>query len=82
MGGRRRSSLFEGINHENDDILRVRDDSIRRLSQAHGNIASEAAQARLATEFEKSLTVRNAVKLYKKAIIYSLIMSLAVVMEG
>lgn len=81
MSGRRRSSLVN-VERSNDGVLRVNDDAIRRLSQAHNDIGQQTADAKFATEQEKSLTIRQAVRLYKKAICYSLIMSLAVVMEG
>ena len=80
MSERRRSSLAS--KPHDDGILRANDDVIRRLSQAHDSIGKETADARNATEAEKSLSVRQAVRLYKRAICFSLVMSLAVVMEG
>lgn len=80
MSQRRRSSLAN-VSH-NDGVLRVRDDSIRRLSQAYDGIGLDQAEAQDATNKEKSLTVRQSIRLYKKAILFSMAMSLAVVMEG
>ena len=79
--GRRRSSV---VSHArmNDGIVRVRDDSIRRLSVAHANIGQEQADAKAAFNAERAMTVRQAIRLYKKAILFSMAMSLAVVMEG
>ena len=77
----RRTSLVN-IDHRNDGVLRVKDDSVRRLSQAHNNIGQEIADAKQASNAEKSMSVRDSIKLYKKAICFSLIMSLAVIMEG
>lgn len=65
-----------------DGVVRVPDESIRRLSAAHANMGTEQKEARLATDVEKGMSVRQAVRLYKKAIIFSMIMSMAVVMEG
>lgn len=70
------------VDHHNDGVLRATDDTVRRLSQAHDGIGREAADAKNATDAEKGLSVRQAVRLYKKAIGFSLVMSLAVVMEG
>lgn len=70
------------VERQDDGVLRVKDDAIRRLSEAHDNVGQEADDAQKATAFEKSLTIPQAVSLYKRAICYSLIMSLAVVMEG
>ena len=81
MSQRRRSSVAS-VNRENDGIIRVRNDSIRRLSQAYENNDIEQAEAQDATNKEKSMTVRQSVRLYKKAILFSMAMSLAVVMEG
>lgn len=81
MPERRRSSLVS-VSHNNDGVLRASDDVVRRLSQAHDDIGKETLDARNATNAEKSLSVRQAVRLYKRAIGYSLVMSLAVVMEG
>lgn len=80
MSERRRSSVAS--KSHNDGVLRANDDVVRRLSQAHDNIGKETADAKNATQAEKSLSVRQAVRLYKKAIGFSMIMSLAVVMEG
>lgn len=78
--GRRSSSVT--VSRDNDGVVRVNDEAFRRLSQANTNIGKEQTDARLATENEKSLSIWQAVRLYKKAICYSLVMSLAVVMEG
>ena len=62
--------------------MRVNDDAFRRLSQANTNMGQEQFDAKNATDNEKSLSIPQAKKKKKKAICYSLIMSLAVVMEG
>ncbi|KAF1359526.1 sugar transporter [Lizonia empirigonia] len=78
---RQKSSL---VSHDcvDDGTVRVNDDALRRLSVTHTNIGQQQEGARLATEAEKTMTVRQAIRLYKWAIIYSMAMSLAVVMEG
>lgn len=55
---------------------------MRKLSLAHDNIGHDIAEAKIASGAEKEMSVRDAVKLYRRGIICSLIMSLAVVMEG
>lgn len=65
-----------------DDTVRVNDDAIQRLSVVRTDMGQQQEDARLATNAEKALTVRQAIRLYKWAIIYSMAMSLAVVMEG
>ena len=68
--------------HNNDGVLRMKDESMRKLSLAHDNIGHDIAEAKIASGAEKEMSVRDAVKLYRRGIICSLIMSLAVVMEG
>ena len=72
------------VSHQrvNDGTVRVNDDAMRRLSATRTGIAQQQEDARLATHAEKTMTVRQAIRLYKWAIIYSMAMSLAVVMEG
>lgn len=65
-----------------DEVVRVKDESIRRLSAVNANIGQEQADAKAAFDSERSMTVRQAIRLYKKAILFSMAMSLAVVMEG
>lgn len=81
MASRRRSSLTD-ITRVNDGVMRVNDDAFRRLSEARPDIVQQGKEAQTATDAEKNLTVKQSIRLYKKAICYSLIMSLAVVMEG
>ena len=78
---RRRSSVVQ-VNREYDGVLRVNDESVRRMSHANAFIAGDIANAKQASENEKELTVRDAIKLYKKGICFSLLFSLAVIMEG
>lgn len=81
MTNPRRSSSVT-VTRDNDGVMRVNDDAFRRLSQAQANLGQDQFDAKLANDNEKSLSIMQAIKLYKKAICYSLIMSLAVVMEG
>ena len=80
--GKRRQSSVILREHVEDGMVRIKDDAIRRLSVVRTNIEQQQEDARLATEAEKAMTVRQALRLYKWAIIYSMAMSLAVVMEG
>lgn len=80
-GERRRSSVVVH-GRVDDGTVRVNDDAIRRLSVIRTDIGQQQEDARLATSAEKTMSVRQAIRLYKWAIIYSMAMSLAVVMEG
>ncbi|RMD42774.1 hypothetical protein DV735_g2333, partial [Chaetothyriales sp. CBS 134920] len=81
MAERRRSSVVE-VNREADGVIRVKDDAMRKISQSNAQAADEIAEAREAREKEGSLSVRDALKLYPKAIFFSIIFSTAVIMEG
>lgn len=81
MEYRRRSSVA-AVSHGNDGVMRVNDDVVRRLSVARPDIFEQQQAAGIANNAEKGLTVRQSIKLYKKGIFFSLMMSLAVVMEG
>ena len=65
-----------------DNVVGPRYDSIRSMSVGHANTGAEQADAKAAFDSEKTMTVRQAIRLYKKAILFSMAMSLAVVMEG
>lgn len=65
-----------------DGIIRVEDGAIRRMSIANRDAAAMNNDAREATEREHRLSIRDAIRLYPKAIMFSVAFSTAVVMEG
>ena len=65
-----------------DGTVRVNDEAFQRLSAVRASIGQQQEDAKTATGVEKAMTVRQALRLYRWAIIYSMAMSLAVVMEG
>lgn len=79
---RRKSSVIQIDAPRDDGVVRVRDDNIRKMSVINPYIASETADAKAATDREHAMTVREAFRLYPKAIAFSLIFSTAVIMEG
>lgn len=81
MDGRRRSSVVPD-SRADDGVLRVDDSTIRHMSVANPDIPHINQEARNATANEVNMTLRQAVKLYPRAIIFSIIFSTAVVMEG
>ncbi|RMZ91507.1 hypothetical protein DV736_g1248, partial [Chaetothyriales sp. CBS 134916] len=81
MAERRHSSVVE-VQREDDGVLRVNDDAMRKISLTNVNAADEIAEAREAREKEGKLTIGDALKLYPKAIFFSVIFSTAVIMEG
>jgi MFS transporter, SP family, general alpha glucoside:H+ symporter len=81
MEGRRRSSVVE-VTRADDGVRRVDDAVIRRMSVANPDIPQIHQEAKNATANEQNMTLREAIRLYPKAIMFSIIFSTAVVMEG
>lgn len=81
MARLRRSSVVS-VERANNEVARVEDDAFRSMSVSNPDIAAQTAEAKHATDNEHNLTVRNALKLYPKAVMFSLLLSTAVIMEG
>ncbi|KAL4864798.1 hypothetical protein BDV12DRAFT_205541 [Aspergillus spectabilis] len=60
----------------------IHDDTLVQMSEKIPNFLETMARARRASEFEHNLTNWEAIRLYPKAIACSLILSLAIIMEG
>jgi hypothetical protein len=65
-----------------DDVPRDEKEAAHHTRVTNANFVAQNAEAAEATRKEHGLSVRAAVKLYTKAIMFSLIFSLAVIMEG
>lgn len=81
MSERRRSSVIL-VDHGNDGRLRLDDATVRKMSVTNPDLFSEFEEAKKATDSEHSLSVSDSLKLYRKAIMFSLVLSTAVIMEG
>jgi uncharacterized ion transporter superfamily protein YfcC len=73
-----KTSCVEPHTHMNDGMFCAKDQRSPDATYAK----KDEAEARAAFNSEKAMTVRQAIRLYRKAIIFSMAMSLAVVMEG
>ena len=82
MADTRRKSSVVQVDRADDGVVRINDASIRRLSSVNPGVVQEFEEAKKAAEGEHELTIRDAIKLYPKAIAFSIIFSTAVVMEG
>ena len=82
MGGdeRRRSSVVE-VERAHDGVLRLDDAAVRKMSAVNASIVYEFEEAKKAAEGEHELSIRDAIRLYPKAIGFSLIFSTAVVVS-
>ncbi len=65
-----------------DAIIRLDDGVMAQMAQNIDNFATITQDAHQATEFERSMTIRQAIRMYPKATAFSLILSLTLVMEG
>ncbi|KAJ9649370.1 hypothetical protein H2201_006592 [Coniosporium apollinis] len=81
MDARRRSSVVN-VDREDDGVLRVNDEAFRKMSVVNPDIANLHQGAQSATQTEHEMTIRDALKLYPKAVMFSVAFSTAVVMEG
>jgi MFS transporter, SP family, general alpha glucoside:H+ symporter len=81
MSERRRSSVVQ-VDRADDGVARLNDSAMRKLSVENPDIVQAFEEAKDATAGEHELTIRDALRLYPKAIAFSIIFSTAVVMEG
>ena len=77
----RKASIVQ-VETRNDNVLRLRDTDIRKMSIINPELAEQNVNARNATEREHNMTVKECLRLWPKAVAFSLIFSTAIVMEG
>jgi MFS transporter, SP family, general alpha glucoside:H+ symporter len=78
--GRRNSSVVE-VPADNN-ALHVEDTVVRKASVAVENFAGLSSEAKDATDQEHSMSFMQAIKLYPKAVGWSMLLSTAIIMEG
>ncbi|CZT10798.1 probable maltose permease [Rhynchosporium graminicola] len=81
MDGERNVSIVSVVSR-GDDVLRVLDTNVRKMSVINPDLAEQNKNARSATEREHNMTVKECLRLYPKAVAFSLIFSTAIIMEG
>ena len=81
MTDARKSSIVQ-IESRGDDVLRVMDTNVRKMSVFTPGLAAQNDAARRAADREHVTTIKESLRLWPKAIVFSLIFSTAVVMEG
>jgi SP family general alpha glucoside:H+ symporter-like MFS transporter len=64
------------------DSVGIDDEVLLKMSKAMENLPEIMQNANKATDFEHQMTITDALRLYPKAIAFSMILSLAIVMEG
>jgi len=81
MADARKSSIVQ-VESRNDNVLRVLDTNVRKMSVFNPELAGQNDAARRAADREHDMTVKESLRLWPKAIVFSLIFSTAVIMEG
>lgn len=68
----------------NDDTnaIHLEDDVLEKMVNHVENIAVVTQDARVSTQFEKNMTIGQAIKMYPKAAFFALTLSMSLVMEG
>jgi MFS transporter, SP family, general alpha glucoside:H+ symporter len=69
------------VEHQ-DGVIRVDVATIRKLSAANPELTHITTEAKGATQAEKSMGLFQAIRLYPKAVGWSMLLSTAIVMEG
>ena len=65
-----------------DDVVGIDDDVLLKMSRSMDNLGEITQNAHQATMFEHRMTLTEALRLYPKAIAFSVTLSLAIIMEG
>lgn len=65
-----------------DNVLHPEDSVVRKASVAVPNFAGISAEAKESTELEHNMSFMEAIKLYPKAVAWSVLLSTAIIMEG
>ncbi|MCJ1230228.1 hypothetical protein MMC12_006900 [Toensbergia leucococca] len=77
---RRKSSVVHA--ERIDNVINANDEVYRRMSVAIPNLAELTSEAKNATESEHDMTFLEGIRLYPKAVGWSCLLSLAIIMEG
>jgi SP family general alpha glucoside:H+ symporter-like MFS transporter len=78
------SGIARGNAHKNSNTLEVEVDEslVHRLAENDPKYAIISTEAKAATESEHSMTLREAISKYPKAILWSAFLSFAITQEG
>ena len=77
--GRRRSSVVQ-VTRINEGIIAMPDDILRRMSVANPYLIEKVSEAQEQTEREHNMGVIEAVRLYPKAVMFSMILLVRVLL--
>jgi hypothetical protein len=77
-----KSSVAFVESEHHDNVLRVADTTMRKTSVASPKILAITLEAKRGTDNEKAMTLTQSFPLYRKAMAWSILFSMAIVMEG
>ena len=81
MASGRRGSVQKEVSVDTNAV-HAPDDIIRRSSITNPDFGGLTVDSKDATDHETNMSVRTALKLYRKGVFWSLLMSTAIIMEG
>jgi MFS transporter, SP family, general alpha glucoside:H+ symporter len=70
------------VSGNKDDVVTASESTVQRLTETNSKFAILSGDAKIATDKEHAMTLREAIRLYPKAIGWSILLSSAVAMEG
>ncbi|CAI6341578.1 unnamed protein product [Periconia digitata] len=70
------------MSRRNSNVVAVDPEQVRRMSLNNADIAQLTGDAAKATKAEQKMSLREGIRLYPKAIAWSILLSTAIVMEG
>jgi SP family general alpha glucoside:H+ symporter-like MFS transporter len=70
------------MSRRNSSVVAVDPEQERKLSIAFANNAQITADANKATQAEQNMTLMQGIRLYPKAVAWSVLLSAAIIMEG
>lgn len=76
------NDLATAASHLDGDTVGIDDEVLLKMAKNIDNFREITENAQAATEFEHHMTARDALRLYPKAIAFSVVLSLAIIMEG
>jgi SP family general alpha glucoside:H+ symporter-like MFS transporter len=76
------NGIAVAASHLDGDSVGIADEVLLKMSKNVDNFAEITENAQAANDFEHEMTVGQALKLYPKAVAFSAVLSLAIIMEG
>lgn len=76
------SGVVRPVLDDDPDAIRLADDVLEKMANNVDNIALITQEANASTNFEKKMTIGQAIRMYPKAAFFALTLSVSLVIEG